>query len=307
MNEKEFEYLGIKRFHDKGYKGQDITIASKENIIEGVFDDVFCLKYEEEDKWSRHGTQVMDFITQVVPLANRVAVETNGTIRNGVLTSEGMDFLQEIVPDILTTSFHKKSDIEEPKKSLYKELYDKGCFLVCSAGNKDEEVSYLARLDLWYSIGACRYNNGSPKKERDYVEDETIDCYSLHNLYTQKYGNTRLLGTSFSTPLFAGMLALVQCMFLDKRGKKLTNEELVEFIKENTNEFGVFVLPDPDSIKCEKRFNTYLEWREAVEFLASRNEMDSPHLWLERIEVENDIDLMWFCVKWANAVARANK
>ena len=55
MNKKEFDFLGITRFHELGYKGQGITVASHEKIIKGVFDDVFCLNYGEKgNKYDEH-------------------------------------------------------------------------------------------------------------------------------------------------------------------------------------------------------------------------------------------------------------
>ena len=55
MNEKEFEFLGIKRFHEAGYKGQGIKVASHEEIVEDVFDDVFVLNYGQKgNDYSEH-------------------------------------------------------------------------------------------------------------------------------------------------------------------------------------------------------------------------------------------------------------
>lgn len=266
LNKKEFDFLGITRWHELGCKGQGITICSKENIIEGIFDDVFCLEYEESDKWSRHGTTVMDFIRQVAPEAEKWAIETDGKIDgpsyNRVLHSEGMDYLQGNVPDILTTSFFKINDTEEPKKSLYKQLYNKGCFMVLSAGNKDEEIEKLATGDMWKAIGACRYNDGNPKVEKDYAQGEEMDFVSLHNLYSS-WDNTKHKGTSFSAPLFAGMLALVQCFFKLKTGQKLNHKKLEKFVIDNCIDledeghdhktgYGLFILPDPETIDIKK-------------------------------------------------------
>ena len=41
LNKEEFDFLGITKFHEAGYKGQGITICSKENVLENVFNDVF--------------------------------------------------------------------------------------------------------------------------------------------------------------------------------------------------------------------------------------------------------------------------
>lgn len=269
MNKEEFDLLGITRFHEEGYRGQGITICSKENIIEGIFDDVFCLEYEKSDEWSRHGTTVMDYIRQVAPEATKWAIETQGTTKNGVLYSKGMDYLQENVPDILTTSFFKISDIKEPKKSLYTQLYDKECFLILSAGNKDEEIEKLAEDDLWKAIGACRFNNGKPKVQKDYAVGPEMDFVSLHNLYST-WDKSKHEGTSFSAPLFAGMIALVQCFFKEKTGKKLSHEKLLKFVIDNCIDLeekghdiktghGLFILPEPTTIDISKYCKEYKE------------------------------------------------
>ena len=264
LNKEEFDFLGITRWHELGYKGQGITICSKENIIERIFDDVFCLEYDNADKWARHGTTVIDYIRQVAPETNKWAIETQGTTKNGALYSKGMDYLQGNVPDILTTSFFKINDTEEPKKSLYKKLYDKGCFMVLSAGNKDEEIEKLAEGDMWKAIGACRYNDGNPKVEKDYAQGKEMDFVSLHNLYST-WDKTKHKGTSFSAPLFAGMLALVQCFFKFETGKKLNHEQLMKFVKDNCIDleekghdhktgYGLFILPDPEKINFQNYF-----------------------------------------------------
>lgn len=54
LNKKEFDFLGITRWHEAGYKGQGISVASHEKIIEGVFDDVFSLNYAEKDDVHRN-------------------------------------------------------------------------------------------------------------------------------------------------------------------------------------------------------------------------------------------------------------
>lgn len=51
MNSKEFEYLGIKKWHEAGYRGQGITIASR------------------EDEKTAHGAKVADILRQVCPEA----------------------------------------------------------------------------------------------------------------------------------------------------------------------------------------------------------------------------------------------
>ena len=271
LNKEEFDFLGITRWHELGYKGQGITICSKENIIEGIFDDVFCLEYEEPDKWSRHGTTVMDYIRQVAPEAEKWAIKTQGTIKNGVLYSRGMDYLQEHVPDILTTSFFKSNDDDNPKWDLYKKLKEKGCVLCCAAGNNDRDtLNEITKDDVWKSIGACNYNNGNPKVERSYADGEEMDFVGLHGLKAGWDGKEHN-GSSFSVITgFAGMVALVQCFFKSKTGRKLSHEELERFMIDNCIDLeeeghdiktghGLFILPDPETIDIKKYVEEYMD------------------------------------------------
>lgn len=40
MNEKEFEFLGISKFHRAGYKGEGIKILSKELVHKSYFPNI---------------------------------------------------------------------------------------------------------------------------------------------------------------------------------------------------------------------------------------------------------------------------
>lgn len=83
LNKDEFDYLGITRWHDLGYKGQGVKIASKEDILIGIFDDINTIRYEENfsSSFSIHGTNVMDIIRQVCPEAIKIAAETKGNTK----------------------------------------------------------------------------------------------------------------------------------------------------------------------------------------------------------------------------------
>lgn len=263
LNDKEFAYLGIKKWHEAGYRGQGIKIASHEKIIEGVFDDVFCLNYGSADnKYTKHGTLVMDYIRQVAPDAIKLSIESDDEIINNELKSEAIDYLLKYTPDLLGTANHSGFIDRKEAKPYYEEIYNKGCFLCCSAGNEQEKINKLALGDLWKAIGACRYNNGKPKVEHSYVDGEEMDFVSFHNLKST-YNNKKNKGSSFSYPVFIGMLALVQCYFLKNIGRKLNHEELINFVKENCIDleetghdiktgYGLFVLPDPYKIDLSK-------------------------------------------------------
>ena len=204
----------------------------------------------------------MDYIRQVVPGATKLSICSDDKIKSGKIESEALDYLLKNTPDILTTSNHSGFIDREICIPYYKEIYDKGCFLVCSAGNKQEEINKLASGDLWKAIGACDYNKGNPVRKKTYVAGEEMDFMSLHDLKAE-WNTTDNEGTSFSAPLFAAMLALVQCFFKLNTGNKLNHNQLLRFIKDNCSDleekghdlntgYGLFILPKPWEIDINK-------------------------------------------------------
>lgn len=284
MNEEEFKILGITRWHEAGIKGQGITIASRES-----------------DK-SAHGKCVYELIKQVVPEAN---------IKLKCDYNKDNDF------DVYTTSLFFSSDKLKEKRS--QQLIDKDRVLVCAAGNEGNETQTpLSRLEQWLSVGAVHLVDGKIEIPKYSSSFDGLDFMSFSNLNVPSKVN-KIKGTSFSAPLFASMCALAQSYFLEKAGKKLTYNQMLQFVKvncidlnekgyDNTSGYGLFVLPEPDKINISKymggitMFKDYTEWEQALNFLANKKRIDSPELWRKRIKRDNDVDLMWFLVKWANDV-----
>lgn len=265
LNEDAFEFLGITKFHENGYTGKNITIASKESIIEGVFDDVECDDYFSTDtsKSAKHGTTVMDYIRQVVPDARKIACDFSGTVEKNIWKCEGMEKLLNNPPQVFTSSSYNTSDSQEHHMKKYRELREKGCFLVHGAGNDGEEgVLNVVKNDVFKAVAAYKLYCGKPKKESFSSVGEEVDFASFDNLRAS-WDNKRHTGTSFSAPVFAGMVGLVQDFFIANIGKQLEYDKLLEFIKDNCIDleedgrdnksgFGLFILPDPYSIDISK-------------------------------------------------------
>lgn len=234
MNEEKFNYLGITKWHNKGYYGKGITIASRESL-------------------SPHGKKVFDVITQICPEANRLyKQEFHKTISDGI--------------DIYTTSMFSSSDKYPKYIDKSKAMYDSGIFLCCAVGNYDDEKqTSLSKLKWWTSIGACYYypKTNIVKKAEYSSLSEDLDFMSITNMQT----NTGIFtGTSCATPVFASMLVLVQQFFKEKCGRKLTNTELLKFIRDNTMDigengfdvktgYGIFILPPPETINVKDYIN----------------------------------------------------
>ena len=162
----------------------------------------------------------------------------------------------------MTTSAFSSSDTSKVMMEIWQNLYDNGCFLCCAAGNEAEEgCQDLTKTDLWKAIGACEYNKDFKRAYYSSIGDE-LDFMSLSGLKTT-YRGKKVNGTSFASPIFAGMLALVQDFFITNTGNKLNHENLEKFVidncidlgnkgKDNDYGYGLFVLPDPEKINIEK-------------------------------------------------------
>ena len=284
MNKEEFDYLGITKWHELGIKGQGITIASREGLA------------------TKHGRCVYDILKQVCPEAD---------------IKLKCDFNKDDDFDVYTTSLFFSSDRVKEKRS--QQLIDKDRVLVCAAGNEGSETQTpLSRLEQWLSIGAVHLVDGKIEIPQYSSTFSGLDYMSFSNVSVQSKKN-KIKGTSFSAPIFASMCVLVQSYFLEKTGKKLTYNQMLQFVKvncvdicekgyDNRSGYGLFVLPEPNKINISEymggitMFKDYTEWEQALNFLANKKRIDSPELWKNRIKRDNDVDLEWFLIKWANDV-----
>ena len=227
-NEEKLEYLGITKFHEAGYQGQGISFASRETLTD-------------------HGKMVYDIMKMVAPKADLYY---------------GKEYTKDIDEnrDVYTTSCFRSSDVYNANKHKAKELFDKDTLLVCAVGNDGEDTTALAEESYWTSVGACNLQNGKPVKMYYSGVSYNLDFMSFTNMQT---ASGLFTGTSCATPMFAGMCVLAQSFFKDKIGRKLTNFELQNFIRDNCMDlskqgfdkgtgFGLFVLPDPKDIDVAK-------------------------------------------------------
>ena len=227
-NKDKLDYLGITKFHEAGYTGQDITITSREGTQ------------------STHGFKVAEILSIVAPDSQKLL---------------HINYTKLPETDIYTTSMFSASDGYAKNYEKAKKLNDKNVFLCCAVGNySNERQTELSKFSWWNAIGACTLNNNIP--QRIYYSSVTpdLDFMSITNFNTSKGMFT---GTSCATPVFAGMCALVQSFFKINCGRKLTNKELLAFIRDNLQDLdqegfdektgnGLFILPDPTTIDINK-------------------------------------------------------
>lgn len=272
INKKEFEKLNIIKWHEMGYTGKGIKIANMESgnpnawNLKGRVLDPFNIKRNDTNN---HADKVMDVILQVAPDSVITMLDTEGYhLPGGGLAGK---FIEESLPYIDKHGIHlvNASLIGDSNKTLankVNECKNKGTIFVTSAGNTPKYDSF--GFENWITVSASHMSRNKEINIANYSSrGQSIDftCFSGILVNNQKDKNypIRVEGTSFASPLFTGMLVLVQQFFLEKTGRALYPDKLLQFAKDNSIDLGqkgrdnlfgngLFVLPDPEDINIDK-------------------------------------------------------
>lgn len=255
-----FEYVGIPAWHSKGYTGKGVCVAS----LEGVRDvpHLQDVEHPQGQMNSYHGTNVMEVIAQVAPDCRKVSLMSGAQVRDGhvvssVMLTKSFPWAMSNGVDIITASVGgvRAVEVEEFIRSMKK---NNGIIFTTSAGNTgDGSPGGYAESGEWLNIGAAHMLNGSVDRAA-YSTIDGVTFLQFSGLMVESRA-TRIYGTSFSCPMQAAMIALVQQFFLEKAGTKLNQDQMLAFIADNCEPMsakgtglGLFILPDPDSIDVEK-------------------------------------------------------
>lgn len=263
LNNYIYTETGIEKFHKEGYTGKNINIGNYERakydhrLLNGKVIDVFGSGYDTRSG-NTHGSKTALILHSVLP-------DSNIYILNSYNMGEDQ-FLTQTVPlikekNILVTNGSKSFAHNKERNAAMKDLIDNyNHKSVISAGNFGE-IGGFGGMDGMWRVGAL---NGL--KVRDsysgYGDEYGFMSYCVYytpnfidELYYDGYPAIES-GTSFSSPLFAGMIGLVDDFFIENINRPLTNEEMKSFIEENTmqltNKYGMFVLPSPGDIDIDK-------------------------------------------------------
>lgn len=277
MNRKEFDLSGITRWHELGYTGKGIRIAN----LEGTNPSLWFFNGKIKDPFGNvssvgrnyHGHQTADILHQVAPEADIYILSNSG--RYGSKTAEGK-FIEESIPFMETEKIHlvnaSLGGVDNPAlNNRIKQAQSHGVTFVTSAGNKAEKgAGGYARSGIWIAVGAVHLSGKGEILHAGYSSiDEEVDFVQFSNLYVHDarpgYEDRvfPVQGTSFSSPMLCGMLALVQQFFLERAGRTLYQDELYKFMQDNSIDLeteghdhktghGLFVLPEPESIDVWK-------------------------------------------------------
>ncbi len=277
INEKEFELSGILNWHNLGYTGKDVKIANMEtcNVDAWYFKKQVNDPFDNgrEGQENSHGNQTLNVIHQVAPDAEFYTLPRGGSYSSKSVTG---NLIEKSLPYMISEGIHLVSaSVGGTNNKILNEailnVQKHGTTFVSSAGNSgDRGASPYAKSGVWIAIGAVVLNVRNEIKLTTYSSiDEEVDFVQFSEIYVndvRKGYEDRVIyrsGTSFSSPLLVGMLALVQQFFYEKTGQYLNQDKLYQFMVDNSIDLGdvgkdkeyghgLFVLPNPEDIDIEK-------------------------------------------------------
>lgn len=234
--------LNLNDYYDKGYKGQNVIIASVESTD------------------SDHGSMVKDTIKTYAPNCKLISfndehINKSATGDNNVNQSFPLfvDWCIENKVDIVTSSLDWSCDKESELKAIQK-LYDNGIIFCNCAGNDGHEIfrSSLCRTysldEEIISVSGLGLDSKGKITWAGFNYGEPVDVVTFGSLVPtlDKDGHWySWSGTSVATPLFASLLALVK-----STGFKLTSKgvfALIDMYNKPFNykdrDYKMFVLP----------------------------------------------------------------
>src|SRR5690606_30255645 len=124
-----------------------------------------------------------------------------------------------------------------------------GHTLFCATGNNAKaEPDYPARFDFTLAIGSWNHNLNRVAS----YSNRGHDVLGLNPYIRNSQGNWWApMGTSFATPFVSGLMACY-VQLLKEQGVTPTTQQIYDFAKANTNEYGLFVLPKEIPVKEEE-------------------------------------------------------
>lgn len=269
-NLKEFETCNIPLWHSLGYTGKGVKIANFEKcspespIFEGKISSPFNYVYSSIR--NTHGNQTASVIHQIAPDAEIYALrESENEFRD-----ESLPFMIE--HNICIGNISASRALRSSHEKEFMKMKEHGITVFVSAGNDGTNglLSY-AKSDAFLAIGAIGYRDWKEPHEiflKDYSSRGTeLDYTMFSGLYIYDFEEPsnvyEVNGTSFSSPMFTGMMALVQQFFVEKIGRTLWRDEIELFLNDHLMDLGeqgwdehfghgLFVLPHPNDIDINK-------------------------------------------------------
>ena len=207
-----FEICGIKSYHDKGFKGQGITIINHEAN-------------------SGHSAMTTNMLKRVAPEATVINARVTQTTSAEKLYSYNWkidgktytfdEMLAKFKPDIISVSFIGTACKE--RDDMLKRHIENGDFIMCCAtGNNGAEGVQGVYKNVAINVGACSFRGC--KSKIDIMPYSGRDKDNLNVDYVGFMGDGT--GTSNACPFVAGQIALFMCRY-----GKLSQNDLKRKIK----------------------------------------------------------------------------
>lgn len=272
--EEALEFLGITRWHELGYTGEGIKIMSDEKIFEkapsGIpqerWDKIISPKGFRENSGDKpwHGTSVMQNILMVAPDAECIAFPFSGKFGQSY-DSPCAEYIKENKVHIFTTS-SVGAYPAKGRRDAIEDCIEAGCIFFGSAGNDNQKgIKPEIQYEGYWAIGGVKPNLNFDTEEYEWDNLKKVNYSSVGEEldYVTIAEILNVNGTSFCSPVFAGMVGLVQQFFIEKIGRRLTRREMANFIADNLIDtevegfdirtgYGIFILPEPSTIDVSK-------------------------------------------------------
>ena len=277
------KFTGVTKFHDAGYYGERVSMATGESWDISNFnpDGLVQIPFGNGSGWGNmgpeHGPTTAGVFFQVAPKSKLYQMQKISSARTGKNCYCGLEkYCMDVIKEnnILGIFCSYNMICDKYLSEKYTQLLDElGTFnFVVAADNSDtEEYNPLMQCDAVTGVGAY-YVSGSKailesfSSESEYLDvagpDRQIIKFAKTEDSVIEHG-TGERGTSYSAPWILGMMALVDDFFIDKTGKPLTYKAMQQFVKDHCMDigdegfdvetgFGAFILPDPAEIDIEK-------------------------------------------------------
>lgn len=237
--------LNIQEYHEAGFKGDGVIVASVEDLFDGD-----------------HGQNVYDTVLTYAPNCKVISYneehpDTSATADDNKEVCrfpEFVDWCIENKVDIVTSSLNWMPDKEVEKEAIRK-LYEHGIIFCNCAGNEGDENKFSNTKRTWQfdeeviCVSAYMHSTNGKFSWGGFNYGEAVDVLGCgRNCPTMAHDSNVVYswsGTSSATPMIAGMLATYK-----SADKTLNSKNALNLIKNNYiplvyngREYKILVLP----------------------------------------------------------------
>jgi minor extracellular protease Epr len=218
------EQLGLKNVWETT-KGSGIKIAildsgfAPHEEISNVKESISFVLDEDEIDYAGHGTSVIGILGSkckelcgICPESEIYSLKILNRYIEGNFDSlyKALEWCLKNKPDIINLSISSKTVMPPNIKQILEELYNQNIIICASTGNDSSEISYPAKYESVFSIGAYdRDGNIAAFSNRGNEIDFSAPGVDIYTCSNKNNGYVHATGTSFASPIFAGIVSLI--------------------------------------------------------------------------------------------------